>query len=255
VTEEGMEDKRQHKRCVVQNMSINGKMLFANEVKVVDVSMSGISLQSERRFEIGREYLVKLAYEDKVLSLNGIVSWSVLSQQGEGTLGEGIPFYRAGIRFTTVPVEKLNELIEIIESHKRDSSEVDELHKVSGQRLNTRFYIDPPSKTILNLPISYRVRKMSLSGMLVESDHELAIETRLPMEISLNGNGLISFKGRVASCLKGEAEGNARYNIGIEYINMSLENKEKLKDFIRLLENMEEDSSFFVTVQAAYPKK
>ncbi|MCL5422550.1 MAG: PilZ domain-containing protein [Nitrospirae bacterium] len=60
-------------------MDINGKMLFTSEVKPIDVSIGGICLKADRRFEIGREYTLKLEYDDKILSVNGSVVWSVLS--------------------------------------------------------------------------------------------------------------------------------------------------------------------------------
>jgi Tfp pilus assembly protein PilZ len=246
-----MEERRQHKRVAVQDMDIHGKMLFANEVRVINICMSGISLKSDRRFEIGREYSLKLEYEDKVLPLNGAVMWSVLSGRGRGLFGENIPIYKAGIKFTTVPTDKLNELIDVvmdvIDSHERDHYELEELHKVSEQGLiNTRFHIDPIEKTVLNSPVSYRLRKVSLNGMVIESGHELAIGTRLPMELSLPGNRVISFDGRIAYCLKMQAEGKALHSIGIEFAEMSLTHRERLKEFMLHLDNKNECSSFFV---------
>lgn len=81
--------------------------------------------------------------------------------------------------------------------------------------------------------------------------HELAIEARLPMEMSLPGDKFISFRGKVAYCLKTDAGSTALHNNGIELIDMPQKHKEKLKEFVRVLEKNDDNSSFFVKVQAA----
>ncbi len=240
-----MEDKRSHKRFTVEGMEISGKMLFANEVNVLDISVSGISLRADRRLEIGREYSLKLKYEDKVLSLNGVVMWSILNELRRISSDEMAPLYQAGIKFTDISPDKLGELMNFITFHKQTDYELEELHEVSGQRVGPRFRIDPTTKPILQFPVGYTLKKLSLSGMLIESEHELALETRLPMEISLPGDEPISCSGRVAYCVKADMEDTALYNIGIEFINMPEKDKEKLKNFIKILDERDEGSSSF----------
>jgi hypothetical protein len=241
-----MREERAHKRFVVRDMDIDGKMLFAREVKVMDVCMLGISLKADRRFEIGREYTVKLAYKDKALLLKGTVVWSVLNGKNTGSRGNVIPIYEAGIKFTGSPCDELRGLIDLIDSQKQRHSELDSVDKVSRQKPAPKFQSDPLQKGIVDLTVGYRLKKVSLNGLLVESEWELALDTRLPMEISLPRHGAISFMGRVAYCLRGESAANTHYNIGIEFIGMSLGDKEKVKRLIRLLNNRDEASPFYV---------
>jgi len=244
-----MVENREHKRFAVKDKDINCWMLFANKVTVIDLCMSGISLQGDKRFEIGREYAVKLGYEDKVLSLKGTVVWSVLSGKSEGFFGNVGPIYKAGVKFTAAPLDKLSGLIDMIGSQKQRYSGLDSAHKVSRQLpAPKKFQINPPQKPILDMPGGYRLKRVSLNGLLVESEREIAIGTRLPMAISLPGNIAISFMGKVAYsyCLRAETASNTRYNVGIAYIDMSLDHKEKLKRLIRFLEDKSEASSLLV---------
>ena len=222
-------------------------MLFTNEVQVIDVSNGGIFVKADRRFEIGREYSVKLEYEDKVLSLHGIVAWSALSERGEGSFGRTVPIYKAGIRFADISMEKLNELIAHMGSAMPDGHESEQVNRTvtpGVQRV-------APKKTVLKPRERYRLKKISLRGLLIESERELAIEATLPMELSLLGKRSIGLLGRVAYCLKGEAEGASLYHIGIDFIDMSERDREKLRGFLSLIERKDGSSSCFVTVQPA----
>ncbi|MCL5422551.1 MAG: PilZ domain-containing protein [Nitrospirae bacterium] len=164
---------------------------------------------------------------------------------GQGIACESVLIYRAGIKFTDVSTDKLNELIDFIGSHKSHDYAIKELHKVSGQGLNARFQIDTSTKTILSIPLSFRLKKVSLSSMLIECEHELDIEARLRMKMSLPGGKFISFRGKVAYCLKTYDGSTAPYNIGIQFIDMPQKDKEKLKEFVRVLEKNDDNSSFF----------
>ncbi len=243
-----MEDKRSHKRFTVEGMEISGKMLFANEVNVLDISTSGISLKADRRLEIGREYSLKLGYADKILALNGVVMWSILNELRKISADEIAPLYQAGLKFTDISTDKLNELIDFITFHKQSDYELEVLNTANGQRLGTRVHIDPTPKPILQFPLTYTLKKLSLSGMLVESEHELALESRLPMEISLPGNESISCTGRVAYCVKADTEDVVLYSIGIEFMDMPDEDKDRLEKFIKALDERDEGPSSFVKI-------
>jgi c-di-GMP-binding flagellar brake protein YcgR len=91
----------------------------------------------------------------------------------------------------------------------------------------------------MDVPESYGVKKISLGGMLIESESPLEIEERIPMEIILPGDIHIKFLGRIASSLKVSEVGTSRYNIGIEFIEMPEEDKKKLQEFILVLDKAE----------------
>ncbi len=111
-----MEEKRRYQRFVVEG--IEGTLMFATEVDIIDISINGVALRADRRLEIGREYTLKLEFKDKGISLNGVVVWSVLSELGKGHHEEKVPIYKAGMRFSNVISEKMATLLDFIEENK-----------------------------------------------------------------------------------------------------------------------------------------
>jgi len=84
---------------------------------------------------------------------------------------------------------------------------------------------------------SYKVKSLSLGGMLIESEHPLEIESKLPMEIkTLTENRHIKFLGRVTSCLLIKNKDIEHYDIGIEFVEMSENDREILVELIRVLD-------------------
>lgn len=234
--QENMQEKRRHKRYGVNELDISGKMMFATEVKILDISIGGVSLKADRRLNIGSEYTLKLEDKDRVTTVRGVVVWSSISGTREGPKGDMIPVYTAGMKFTNILNERITELINFIEDHQKDKHKE---HRLSG----LRFHIDAPEKAILNFPENYRVKKVSLGGMLIESRQLLNIDSRYPMEIFLPEDTPIRFSGRVASCLLISGDGPAQYDIGIQFIEMSEKDRERFREFIRFLREIEKKSS------------
>ena len=58
------------------------------------------------------------------------------------------------------------------------------------------------------------------------------------MEIAIAEDRSIRFTGRVASCVQVKKGDRVRYDIGIEFLDLSERNRGLLHEFIRLLENM-----------------
>lgn len=239
-----MKEHRRFKRFVVDLLGINGKMMFANEVEIRDISAGGISLKVDKRLNMGAEYTVKITTtEDEPISVRGSVVWSKLSGTKKGEKDEVIPLYVAGMKFINVSDHKMNELITFIQNQEDFSRE--KVHGAAEQdecRCSMRFLVKPPlGKAVLNASEDYGVKKLSLGGMLIESETPLKIEERMPMEILLPNNEHIQLSGRIASCLeipgsKDNAESVSRYDIGIEFLEMEEADMEKLQGFVAGLE-------------------
>ncbi len=52
-------ERRSFPRFTVDIMDIHGKMLFTNDVKILDISMGGVLLKADRRLNIGRDYTIQ----------------------------------------------------------------------------------------------------------------------------------------------------------------------------------------------------
>lgn len=222
-------------------MEINGMMMFANEVEILDISIGGISVRADRRMNMGNEYSLKIRDKASVIPLKGTVVWSLLSGTKKSPDGDAFPLYTAGMRFSGLSSERVAELTRFIAEHRPEICD-DDMHCLSGLRFNIRYNINAKETAVLNYPESYRVKKISLGGMLIESIHELEIEKRLPMELALPGDAVITFGGRVASCfLSGPEE--PLYDIGIEFVDMPDSDRERLAEFISALSETDEPSS------------
>ena len=57
---------------------------------------------------------------------------------------------------------------------------------IGGTRLNIRFHIKDPENAILIYPDNYKVKTISLGGMLIECLRNFEIESRIPMEMFIN---------------------------------------------------------------------
>ena len=101
-------------------MEVNGKMLMARYVKILDISVSGLSLKADRRLNIGSEYTLDIEGKGTVLKIKGIVVWSILGESIETPRGDFIPVYKAGMKFTDVSEEKMKEIENFIELHKKE---------------------------------------------------------------------------------------------------------------------------------------
>jgi PilZ domain len=230
-------EKRRYKRYALDIYDIHSEMLFAKEVKILDISISGVSLKADKRMDINREYALKISSREKVLVFKGKVIWSLLSGNMQGAGGDSIPIYTAGLKFSDITTEKLKEIVDFIEDHKREKDRQEDVYQLSGLRLFTRFQIEAPEETtLLQCYEGCKVKKLSLGGMLTESENPLEIETIMTMQLTFSQDKSIAFKGRIASCLPIANSVPEHYDVGVEFLEMSERDKQILVAFIESLE-------------------
>jgi len=114
-------DMRQYKRYKMDETEIRIKLAFANEVKIHDISLEGLSFKTDRRINIGKEYHLKLAYNKSDITTKGIVVWSVLSNSQTDSKGNVIPIYSCGLKFTNETKEQVNIFMALIEENKKEA--------------------------------------------------------------------------------------------------------------------------------------
>jgi len=237
-----MMERRRYKRFRVEVVDITGKMMFADEVNILDISIGGVSLKADRRLNIGHEYAIKMENAGRILAVKGLVVWSVLSGNKEGARGDSIPLYTAGMKFMDVSKKKTEEIAHFIKKYEQGAIMPVGSYGTSGKRQSVRIRIDAHEKATVNFPENYKVKILSLGGMLVESERPMEIESRLSMEIFFPENTSITFWGRVASCRLLQDEKVNLFHIGIEFIDMPEEHREKLQEFVLSLNAVEESA-------------
>jgi Tfp pilus assembly protein PilZ len=217
-------EQRRYQRFTVSG--IHGNMLFATEVNILNMSLGGCAVEADKRLNMGTEYTLRLEDEGSRITVKGVVVWSFISKSKRNRDNEVVPMYQAGIQFTDVLSDKAKDLMKFLEGHK-----VADEGRLSG----VRFVIAADRSATLHYPFNYRVKKISMGGMLIEADQQFEMDETYPMEIYLEKDVTISFTGRIASCLMVSDREPRLFDVGIEFRQMADESRSRLKDFIETL--------------------
>jgi len=230
-----MKNTRRQKRYKVDSTNIRGTIIFASYLKINDISVGGISFTTEKRLTIGNEYALKLQGKDTRLTVKGTVMWSLLSESIADSIGNVIPIFKTGIQFIDLSTDQENEIIKFIEAHKKEPEEKIDVYSLSGNRLSVRFRLKEADKATLQEEYDYNVKNISLRGLLIESKNSLKLEDKINMQMALPDNKIISFLGRVVTCIMTKCVGSESYDIGMEFIDIAEKDEKALKNFISLL--------------------
>jgi len=227
-------DKRRYKRFKLELVEVSGKMSLADKVEIIDVSLGGVSLRVDRRLNPGREYTLKLGGKARSYDLKCIVVRSELSGIEEKSTGERVMIYTAGMRFKESSTCQVEEFFKSIQLAKKET-----LPSESDRRIDVRFVIHTPGEKILSYPAQFKVKDVSLCGFLMQTDVNLSLQSIIPMELAVHNDNFVRFNGRVASTRMYEEQGETRYDIGVEFTDLSEEGAELLKSFIDYLAQSE----------------
>jgi c-di-GMP-binding flagellar brake protein YcgR len=219
-----VQDKRRHPRFSVEGLQ--GMVMFTTPVEVVNMSMGGAAVRADMRLNIGREYVLRLDVDGQGLSVKGIVVWSTLSGIRRNEQGESVSQYSAGLKFRDVVTDEIEKLLGFIDDNK-----VNPEKRLSG----LRFRVQTPGRAVLDAAQGYEVLLISLSGMLIRTEQDLALEGVHPMEIIPAGESAIRFTGRVASTVEVQEDGPTFHEIGIEFLEMSANDRARLDAFVATL--------------------
>ena len=227
-----MQNMRRHKRYRLDLIEVNGQLSLTDKVEILDISLGGIALKVDRRLNIGREYLLKLREQGKALEVKCVVVRAELSGIEQRANGESVTIYTAGMIFKEGSSARIADFIKPIELHKQVKEP-----GASDRRIDVRFDIGGPLDTLLSYPAQFTVKTISLGGMLIQTEHALAIESRTPMTLSLNADTTVTFIGRIAACQRNDDLGKQRFDIGVEFTDLTDKNITLLKTFIDYLAN------------------
>ena len=215
-------------------MKISGRLISVNTVDVIDISLGGVALRTNRMLQIGTEHLFRVETKGHSMSVKGVVVWSTPRETRQTTDGEIEQLYAVGMRYNDLDTKKVNALIEFIESHKLEKDSL-KLHSMSGSRFNMRYHLSSNGKFMLTCPEDFLVREISPRDMLIETEHAYELDKELPMIIFLPGNNKISFTGQIVSCKPINAAEPKQVAIGVKFLNLMDESVQKLTGFIGTL--------------------
>jgi Tfp pilus assembly protein PilZ len=111
-----IQEKRRHKRLKVEHMEVNSEMPSATDVKIINISESGIFVKADKKLDIGKKHTLKIEYKNKVLFVKAVVVWSLLAEHIKDADGNILPMYIAGMQFTDVLRGEITEIVNLIET-------------------------------------------------------------------------------------------------------------------------------------------
>lgn len=222
-----MQNMRRHKRFKLDLVELDGKMFLIDVVKLLDISLGGVSLKVDRELNVGKEYLITLVEKGKSIDVKGIAVHSASRETEERANGERVTIHTARLKFKDGQTAKIAGILNSIQQLNKD-----EVPVTADRRLHVRFHFTIPLDTILSHSAQFRVKKISLSGMLIQSEQALVINSFIPMGLSLNADDPCNFSGRIVTCQMGQDNGRAQYEIGVEFSNLTDKCSTLLKIFI-----------------------
>jgi len=214
------DDKRRFPRFSVSG--IQGRVSFSSSVEILNLSLGGVAIKADRRLELGQEYVLRLDLEDRELEVNGVAVWSKLSGLSQ-VEGGSVPEYSAGFRFTNVLTDRVQDLVDFIEKNKGGDEE-----RVTG----IRFQIGRAEKATLDADEECEVKLISRSGMLIQAPRRFEVDSIYTIQILPPEQEPIRFRGRVASQFESSQGFLTRYDLGIEFVDMSETDRARLDAFI-----------------------
>ncbi|MFZ5906180.1 MAG: PilZ domain-containing protein [Nitrospirota bacterium] len=213
-------ENRKNTRYAVKGLK--GNLMYTSDLEVLNISIDGAAVETGRRLELNREYSFRMQDNNLDVTLRGRVVWAVLVCGKGGTAGF-LPRYRAGIQFTDTVNEKQKVLRRFIEEHRL---------KTAGSRTGgIRFKITNTEALQVEMPRRYEVRKISMSGMLVETAYPLEINSHFDIELFV-ADTTVNILVRVANCIRRDSLENSPYEIGMEFVSMSEYDMDILKKFL-----------------------
>jgi Tfp pilus assembly protein PilZ len=203
-------------------------MSLIGKVKLIDISLGGVAIQADRKLNIGKECLMMLGYEGKHINVKGMVVRSELSGIEEKADGETITMYSVGIFFKDESAGTVKEFLDSIGNNKKTQvpEQTDWIYR------DILFCITTANEKVLNLPMQFGVKDISQKGIIIQTDLQLKIDSVVLLELSIGTCDPVSFVGKVVSCRMPRGHVRAKYDIGVEFSELTDRDRSLLIKFI-----------------------
>ena len=226
-----MKDNRKHRRVESKVKDIQCRVQFATEVRLLNISSTGASIKLNKQLNMGQAYSINVKRGNNSISIKGIVIWEKLTASEKNEVGDLVPVYKAGIKFNNIMTEKGGEIIKFI-SENLVPSELQS--RLRGIRVDIS---GSPNDTLTNNHKHFSVLKISLGGMLLQTDSQMKPGDSCWMELNFPEKKMpLKFLGKVASSSEAPGEKPGLYETGMEIIRISDEDRAMLNDIIGSLQ-------------------
>lgn len=206
-------------------LDVEGSFEVRVDVRVTNLSVAGMAIETRNTLIVGRSYAFRVAQGGRHVDVGGRVMWCVLDPlRHRGAELE--PVFRAGVQFEDVHDRQTAALRELIDS----SAAFD-----PGAPLHGKFVAAIGGTVAVDEQVCFAVEKLSLSGMLVDTDWAPRRNEVVPFEAVL-GEFVVAGHGRVAYVERYDIEdGSSRYRLGIEFTLLSDRSHARIETYIAAL--------------------
>ena len=214
--------KRRSRRYPVEN--VTGILHFNTDARVLNLSLTGIALETQLTVRVGRAYTITLMTGDeRTVSLSATVKWCHLLEFRKTKLGESLPVYRAGLEFADTLTEKAAQLVRFLERFAIVTV---------GQRVTGRFHLEYEQVAAMRTQYEFVVKNVSLHGLLLETELSPQLGAVFDIEVNLPAFTLRT-PARVAHAKETRlVEKRTVTEVGMEYVDLATEDRERLGAFI-----------------------
>lgn len=109
-----MAEKRKHERIGVDG-KVDGKVILASEIKIRDLSLSGVHFTCTKRVLTNDRCTISLRHQDTTIALNGKVIRSVFKGAKKSMAGN-VPVYEVAMEFRELTDNTKETLKHIIDA-------------------------------------------------------------------------------------------------------------------------------------------
>ncbi len=231
-----MRNMRKQKRFKLDLLDLSSKMSLVGNVELIDISLGGVALKADKKLNIGKECLMMLGYEGKLINVKGRVVRSELSGIEKKADGETITIYSVAISFKDEFTGTVEDFLDSIENNKKTQvpEQTDWLYR------DIRFSITTSGEKVLNLPTQFGIKEISQTGVIIQTAHQLNINSMVLLELSLKSCDPVRFMGLVVSCRISQDQVQVNYDIGVEFSELTDRDRSLLTRFIDCVKGYED---------------
>jgi hypothetical protein len=197
---------------------VRGSLLFSYQCRVLNLSASGLAVESATPLAPGRSYTLKVEHDGRQIPLAGTVAWCRLQGTRKNQEGDSVPIYAAGIELGEDAQARGLEVLPLLEERGVIQLE----RRLSGHLVPRGEGGEGAA------PATVVVRRLSRSGLVVDAPFSPEPGDVLDLWIGLEEGGL-ALTGRVRNVRRASPrDGQPWSELTVEYADVSPEDRRRL---------------------------
>jgi hypothetical protein len=220
-----MRERRRSPRFTVQH--VHGRLVFQAAARLLALGPAGATLELEAPVRVGKELTLTLSGDGTVRRAAVVVTGCEAAGTRDDAGGEPVEHFTAEVRWAE-PDPDADPIAELLEPFEGETS------ATLGEERHARLRLAAPRPVDLAAVHPLEVRKISRSGMLVDTDLEAELDSQIDLDVGLDGERLDT-SGRVAYVIElplEAAENGRRYRLGIEFVGLGAAGRATLDAFL-----------------------